>query len=221
MNSFRAVEKAIAYEIERQARGARATASTLVQETRLWDADREETRSMRSKEYAHDYRYFPEPDLLPLVVDRRLGRRGPRARCPSCRPRAARASSRELRPVAVRRRRADAAEGRRRLLRGRRRRRRAARRSMANWVMTELLRIVREEKLDDALVIRDWPRHRRTQLATLVRARAATAPSTATRRRACSRGCAAPATDPARAGAAGGPRAGERPRRARGGGRAT
>jgi aspartyl-tRNA(Asn)/glutamyl-tRNA(Gln) amidotransferase subunit B len=43
----------------------------IVQETRLWDADREVTRSMRSKEYAHDYRYFPEPDLVPLQIDRR------------------------------------------------------------------------------------------------------------------------------------------------------
>src|SRR5216117_4453518 len=69
MNSFRAVEKAIAYEIERQS-DALARGERLVQETRLWDAEREETRSMRSKEYAHDYRYFPEPDLLPLVVER-------------------------------------------------------------------------------------------------------------------------------------------------------
>src|SRR5690606_7358004 len=43
---------------------------TIVQETRLWDADRGLTASMRSKEHAHDYRYFPEPDLLPLRVDR-------------------------------------------------------------------------------------------------------------------------------------------------------
>src|SRR5439155_418479 len=69
MNSFRAVEKAIAYEIERQS-DALARGERLVQETRLWDAEREETRSMRSKEHAHDYRYFPEPDLLPLVVER-------------------------------------------------------------------------------------------------------------------------------------------------------
>ena len=41
----------------------------IIQETRLWDADRGYTRSMRSKEYAHDYRYFPEPDLVPLVLD--------------------------------------------------------------------------------------------------------------------------------------------------------
>jgi aspartyl-tRNA(Asn)/glutamyl-tRNA(Gln) amidotransferase subunit B len=68
MNSFRGVEKALAYEIRRQA-DALGAGERLVQETRLWDAEREETRSMRRKEYADDYRYFPEPDLLPLVVD--------------------------------------------------------------------------------------------------------------------------------------------------------
>src|SRR5881628_4200021 len=68
MNSFRAVEKAITYEIARQTE-ALASGERIVQETRLWDAEREETRSMRRKEYADDYRYFPEPDLLPLVVE--------------------------------------------------------------------------------------------------------------------------------------------------------
>ncbi len=67
MNSFRSVERAIDYEIERQARVLNEGGS-IVQETRLWDAERGETRSMRSKEEAHDYRYFPEPDLLPLEV---------------------------------------------------------------------------------------------------------------------------------------------------------
>jgi len=68
LNSFRSVERAIAYEIERQAE-ILLDGGTVVQETRLWDADRGVTRSMRSKEEAHDYRYFPEPDLLPLVID--------------------------------------------------------------------------------------------------------------------------------------------------------
>jgi len=67
MNSFRAVERAIAYEIERQA-GLLNASDRIVQETRLWDADRGVTRTMRSKEEAHDYRYFPEPDLLPLRI---------------------------------------------------------------------------------------------------------------------------------------------------------
>jgi aspartyl-tRNA(Asn)/glutamyl-tRNA(Gln) amidotransferase subunit B len=68
LNSFRSVERAIAYEIERQAE-LLLDGGTVVQETRLWDADRAETRSMRGKEDAHDYRYFPEPDLMPLVID--------------------------------------------------------------------------------------------------------------------------------------------------------
>jgi aspartyl-tRNA(Asn)/glutamyl-tRNA(Gln) amidotransferase subunit B len=67
MNSFRHVEHAIAYEIERQAELLEA-GERVVQETRLWDPDRGVTRSMRSKEHAHDYRYFPEPDLPPLIV---------------------------------------------------------------------------------------------------------------------------------------------------------
>src|SRR5262249_17733421 len=67
MNSFRNVERAVAYELGRQVRAV-AAREPLVQETRLWDAEREETRSMRSKEYAHDHRYFPQPDLLPLAV---------------------------------------------------------------------------------------------------------------------------------------------------------
>lgn len=68
VNSFRAVEKAIQYEIQRQTQ-ATESGEKIVQETRLWDAEREITRSMRSKEFVHDYRYFPDPDLLPLVVD--------------------------------------------------------------------------------------------------------------------------------------------------------
>jgi aspartyl-tRNA(Asn)/glutamyl-tRNA(Gln) amidotransferase subunit B len=67
LNSFRFVERAINYEIERQIDVLEGGGS-VVQETRLYDADRNETRPMRSKEEAHDYRYFPEPDLLPLVL---------------------------------------------------------------------------------------------------------------------------------------------------------
>jgi len=68
VNSFRFVEKAIRHEIERQA-DILEDGGKVVQETRLYDADRDETRSMRSKEVANDYRYFPEPDLLPVVID--------------------------------------------------------------------------------------------------------------------------------------------------------
>ena len=154
MNSFRAVEKAIAYEIERQS-DALARGERLVQETRLWDAEREETRSMRSKEHAHDYRYFPEPDLLPLVVERAWVDEI-RATLPEL-PAARRerfVRDHQLSPydadVLTQRKdvadyfEAGVAAG-------------AAPKEMANWVMTELLRVVRDEKLDRALVIRNWP----------------------------------------------------------------
>ena len=67
VNSFRYVEKAIEFEIERQI-GVIESGGTIVQETRLFNPDTGETRSMRSKENANDYRYFPDPDLLPVVV---------------------------------------------------------------------------------------------------------------------------------------------------------
>ncbi len=67
MNSFRNVQRALEYEVTRQTKALDA-GEKLVQETRLWDANRGVTRSMRSKEYAHDYRYFPEPDLVPLAT---------------------------------------------------------------------------------------------------------------------------------------------------------
>jgi aspartyl-tRNA(Asn)/glutamyl-tRNA(Gln) amidotransferase subunit B len=68
LNSFRNVQRALEFEVQRQTK-ALAAGERIVQETRLWDADRGYTRSMRSKEYAHDYRYFPEPDLVPLTLD--------------------------------------------------------------------------------------------------------------------------------------------------------
>ena len=68
LNSFRFVERAIEFEIERQIDLIEA-GGKVVQETRLYDPDKGETRSMRGKEEANDYRYFPDPDLLPLVLD--------------------------------------------------------------------------------------------------------------------------------------------------------
>jgi aspartyl-tRNA(Asn)/glutamyl-tRNA(Gln) amidotransferase subunit B len=67
LNSFRFVEKAIEYEIRRQVQTLES-GGRITQETHLWDPAREETRPMRSKEFANDYRYFPEPDLPPLRV---------------------------------------------------------------------------------------------------------------------------------------------------------
>jgi aspartyl-tRNA(Asn)/glutamyl-tRNA(Gln) amidotransferase subunit B len=169
MNSFRAVEKAIGYEVGRQS-DALARGERLVQETRLWDAEREETRPMRSKEHAHDYRYFPEPDLLPLVVDRAWIDEV-RATLPELpgprRERFVREYQLSTYDADVLTQRKDVAayfeagvaEG-------------AAPKEMANWVMTELLRLVREEKLDRALVIHDWPLTplQLARLATLVQA---------------------------------------------------
>ena len=68
LNSFKNVEKAISYEISRQ-KEMLMEGGEIVLETRLWDAAKNRTTSMRSKEEAHDYRYFPDPDLLPLVIN--------------------------------------------------------------------------------------------------------------------------------------------------------
>ncbi len=68
INSFRFVERAMEFEIERQI-DILEEGGSVIQETRLYDSDRHETRSMRSKEEAHDYRYFPDPDLPPMVLD--------------------------------------------------------------------------------------------------------------------------------------------------------
>jgi aspartyl-tRNA(Asn)/glutamyl-tRNA(Gln) amidotransferase subunit B len=68
INSFKFVEKAINHEVERQIDVIEA-GGQVVQETRLYDADKDETRSMRSKEEANDYRYFPDPDLLPVTIE--------------------------------------------------------------------------------------------------------------------------------------------------------
>ncbi len=71
MNSFRNVERAIQYEIDRQIELIES-GGTVVQQTLLWDANKLETRQMRTKEEAHDYRYFPEPDIPPVVVTEEL-----------------------------------------------------------------------------------------------------------------------------------------------------
>jgi len=71
VNSFKFVERAINHEINRQIR-VLETGKKIVQETRLYDSKLDETRSMRSKEFANDYRYFPEPDLLPVILDEKF-----------------------------------------------------------------------------------------------------------------------------------------------------
>ncbi|HEY3316338.1 MAG TPA: Asp-tRNA(Asn)/Glu-tRNA(Gln) amidotransferase subunit GatB [Bacillota bacterium] len=69
LNSFRSVRLALDYEVERQKKVI-AEGGTIIRETRLWDERAGQTRSMRAKEQSHDYRYFPEPDLVPFVIDR-------------------------------------------------------------------------------------------------------------------------------------------------------
>ncbi|AMM40398.1 aspartyl/glutamyl-tRNA amidotransferase subunit B [Candidatus Desulfofervidus auxilii] len=69
MNSFKHVQRALTYEIERQ-RSILEQGGKVIQETRLWDENKGITRSMRGKEEAHDYRYFPDPDLMPVVIDK-------------------------------------------------------------------------------------------------------------------------------------------------------
>ena len=71
LNSFKMVQKAIQYEIERQTKACE-NGETIVQETRLWNDVKGTTFSMRSKEEAHDYRYFPEPDLVPFTLSREV-----------------------------------------------------------------------------------------------------------------------------------------------------
>ena len=68
LNSFRFIQKALEYEVQRQY-AVLATGGNVLQETRLWDPEQNRTLSMRSKEEAHDYRYFPDPDLVPLAID--------------------------------------------------------------------------------------------------------------------------------------------------------
>ncbi len=155
LNSFRSIEKAIDHEIARQIalieEGGRVT-----QETRLWDSDREHTRPMRSKEEAHDYRYFPEPDLPPLRVDRAVVDeiRGQLPETP--RERRRRFEGELGLPTAdaeVLTARRDVADYFEAALAAHA----ASPKTIANWVMDAVLRIVRERKLDEALRITEWP----------------------------------------------------------------
>ena len=88
VNSFRFVRAALEYEIERQIEVVES-GGRVMQESRLWNADEGRTYSMRSKEQAHDYRYFPEPDLPPLIVSAGISGRSRRGSSPSCPKRAA------------------------------------------------------------------------------------------------------------------------------------
>lgn len=154
MNSFKSVEKALEYEIHRQME-VLSEGGKLVQETRLWDADREATRSMRSKESAHDYRYFPEPDLLPLVIDEKWIEEI-RAGLPELpEKRRDRLVSQYGLPVydaellTSRRDVADYFETAVKI--------HSNPKAISNWVMGDLFRVIKERKLDEKLRIAAWP----------------------------------------------------------------
>jgi aspartyl-tRNA(Asn)/glutamyl-tRNA(Gln) amidotransferase subunit B len=154
LNSFKAVEKALEYEIERQS-AALSEGEKLIQETRLWDESRQETRSMRSKESAHDYRYFPEPDLLPLVIEDDWIAEI-RASLPEL------PAERKARFMSDYSLSAYDAE----LLTGRRDvadyfesavTAHANPKALSNWIVGDLFRVLKERKLDERLYIVDWP----------------------------------------------------------------
>jgi len=154
LNSFKAVERAIEFEVERQS-DTLTDGGKLVQETRLWDEQREATRSMRSKESAHDYRYFPDPDLLPLVIDERWIETV-RASLPEL-PAARRSrfianyglSAYEAELLTHRKDVADYFES-------------AATahgnpKALSNWIVGDLFRVLKDRKLDEQLHISNWP----------------------------------------------------------------
>ena len=154
LNSFKAVEKAIVFEIRRHIE-ALSEGGTLIQETRLWDPDREETRPMRTKEFAHDYRYFPDPDLLPVIIDEQWIDTI-RASLPELpEDRKIRFITRYEIPaydaelLTSRRDIADYFESALKTHR--------SPKALANWILGELFRVLKERKLDDKLYITDWP----------------------------------------------------------------
>ena len=154
MNSFRAVERAIEYEITRQA-DVLDGGGRLIQETRHWDPDREVTRPGRTKEFAEDYRYFPEPDLMPLIVGdewvdavRRSIPELPDAR----RQRFVQEYALPPYDADVLTMRKDVADYYEAAVRAYRNPK-----ALSNWVMGDVLRIIKERKLEYCLVIHDWP----------------------------------------------------------------
>jgi aspartyl-tRNA(Asn)/glutamyl-tRNA(Gln) amidotransferase subunit B len=154
LNSFKAVERAIDIEIRRQI-GVVEEGGSVRQETRHWDAERSRTLSMRSKEDAHDYRYFPEPDLLPLepdpswIVELQAGL--PELAAERCArfERSYGLTSYDADVLTARRDIADYYEAAVAA--------HPSPKAIANWVMGEVLRVVHERRLDDALVIERWP----------------------------------------------------------------
>jgi len=154
LNSFKAVEKAIEYEIRRHIETL-LEGGTLTQETRLWDPDEEVTRPMRSKEFAHDYRYFPDPDLLPIVIDTDwiAEIKASVPELPDARK--ARFMAQYGLPVydaellTSRKDIADYFESALKI--------HPNAKAISNWVMGDLFRVLKETKLDEQLYIARWP----------------------------------------------------------------
>jgi aspartyl-tRNA(Asn)/glutamyl-tRNA(Gln) amidotransferase subunit B len=154
LNSFKAVEKALEYEIQRHI-DTLSNGGKLIQETRLWDPDREITRAMRSKEFAHDYRYFPDPDLLPIVIDERWidEIRAALPELPDARK--VRFMSQYALPAydaELLTTRKDVADYFETVLKIH-----ANAKATSNWVMGDLFRVLKERKLDEQLYIEEWP----------------------------------------------------------------
>ena len=154
LNSFRAVESALEFEIARQIETL-SDGGKLVQETRLWDEHREETRSMRSKESAHDYRYFPDPDLLPLVIDDAWIAQV-RAALPEL-PNARKARfvneyGLSMYDAELLTSRKDVADYFEEAVKDH-----ANPKALSNWIVGDLFRVLKERKLDEQLYLACWP----------------------------------------------------------------
>ncbi len=154
LNSFKAVEKALEHEIRRQGQ-VLSDGEAVVQETRLWDPDAEVTRAMRTKEFAHDYRYFPDPDLLPLEIDDEwIGEIC--ATLPElARERQARFMDEYGLPAYdadILTQRRDVAGYFEDAVKAH-----ANPKAIANWLMGDLFRVLKERKLDAELRIESWP----------------------------------------------------------------
>lgn len=165
LNSFKAVEKALRYEIARHI-DTLIEGGRLVQETRLWDPDREVTRSMRAKEFAHDYRYFPDPDLLPLIIDENwtTAIRNSLPELPDTRK--ARFIAQYALPVydaGLLTSRKDVADFFEAAVATH-----SNPKAISNWIIGDLFRVVKERGLDEQLYIRSWPLQAR-HVAELVR----------------------------------------------------
>jgi aspartyl-tRNA(Asn)/glutamyl-tRNA(Gln) amidotransferase subunit B len=154
LNSFKAIEKALAFEVKRQT-DTLSEGGTLTQETRLWDEQREETRSMRSKESAHDYRYFPDPDLLPVAIpDNWIDEvRATLPELPSTRKNrvisAYGLAAYDAELLTSRRDVADYFESAVKV--------HANAKAISNWIVGDLFRVLKERNLDDQLYIENWP----------------------------------------------------------------